>query len=118
MSPDDVAVVERSWDELRRGRGALVERLARSYGIVSPTCDAEARAGWLCDAVAELVGLLSAPSQLELRARQLADTWPDPDSAPSFRVDGVSLDARGRRGVPDMDRQFRAGMAAGVAAVV
>ena len=90
MSPDDVAVVERSWDELRRGRGALVERLARSYDSVTPTCDAEARAGWLCDAVAELVGLLAAPSQLELRARQLAETWPDPDSAPSFRVDGVA----------------------------
>ena len=89
MSPDDLAVVERSWDELRRGRGALVQHLAGSYGIVTPTSDAEARAGWLCDAVADSSGCLSAPSQLELRARQLADTWPDPGSAPSFRVDGV-----------------------------
>ena len=90
MSPDDLAVVERSWDELRCKRDALVVRLTRSYAGVGPACPAEARAGWLCDAVAELVGLLSAPSQLERRARHLAETWPDPGCAPSYRVDGVA----------------------------
>lgn len=88
MSPDDVAVVSSSWGELRPHHEALVSRLAVSLRAVSCPVEAERRAGWLVDSVAELVGLLAAPSRLGHRARQLAATWPDPCSAPSFHLDG------------------------------
>jgi hypothetical protein len=46
------------------------------------------RAEWLFDAVAELVELLSSPSLLEARARQLGATWPDAGSHPTFAIEG------------------------------
>lgn len=88
MSPEDVAVVGRSWAELRLRRDDLVDQLTASFRAVVPADAAHARARWLTDAVTELVGLLAAPSQLGLRARRLAEAWPDPCSAPSFRIDG------------------------------
>ena len=88
MTPDDVVVVERSWDQLRLRRDDLADRLAESFCAVRLPATAQRRAFWLVDSVAELVGLLTAPSQLGRRARQLFATWPDPGSSPSFRVDG------------------------------
>jgi hypothetical protein len=88
VTPDDVVFVGRSWDELALRRDDLVDRLTASFSAVSRPDTARERACWLVDAVAELVDLLSAPSQLGQRARQLFATWPDPGSSPSFRVDG------------------------------
>jgi hypothetical protein len=88
VSPDDVAFVSRSWDELALCRDDLVDRLTASFRAVSSPHAARQRACWLFDAVAELVDLLSAPSELGQRARELYATWPDPGSTPSFRVDG------------------------------
>jgi hypothetical protein len=88
VTPDDLVVVGRSWAELRLRDGDLVDRLAASFSVVAPPEAARRRAQLLYDAVAELVDLLTAPSQLGVRARQLFETWPDPCSSPSFRVDG------------------------------
>ena len=71
MTPDDVLVVERSWAQLRLRRDDLVDRLAVSFSAVRPPATAHRRACWLVDSVAELVDLLTAPSQLGRRARQL-----------------------------------------------
>jgi hypothetical protein len=88
MSPEDVAVVDRSWAELRLRDDALVDRLAVALAAACPAESAANRARWLVDSVGELVGLLTAPSQLGRRARLLALARPCPGSAPSFRVDG------------------------------
>ncbi|MGZ4724908.1 MAG: hypothetical protein ACXV8L_11940, partial [Ilumatobacteraceae bacterium] len=77
-----------SWAELQLRREALADRLAASYDAVLPRDIAEQRARWLVAAVAELVGLLTAPSQLAARARDVAATVPQPTSAPTFVLDG------------------------------
>ncbi len=88
MSPEDVAVVTESWAGIRSRRDVLADRLTASYVSVRPPAVAHARAQWLVDAVAELVDLLAAPSQLATRARELAATLPDSGLAPSFLLDG------------------------------
>jgi len=77
-----------SWAGLRPRREALAERLAAAYGAGLAPDTAQHRARWLVDAVAELVGLLTAPSQLAARARDVAKTLPQPSSAPTFVLDG------------------------------
>jgi hypothetical protein len=89
MTPDDLSAVQRSWSELRRRRAPLLAALARRFdGAASSRGAAAVRAGWLLAAVEELVGLLSSPSQLAERARDLGETWPDPLIAPSYAIDG------------------------------
>ena len=89
MTPEDLSAVERSWTECLREREPLLEALARCFDAVAPTpVQAEQRARWLFSAVEVLVGLLSAPSHLAARARDLGATWPDPLTAPSFSVEG------------------------------
>ena len=88
MSPDDLAAVEQSWVGLRELRSELVTELESAFALVEPADLAAPRADWLFDAVAALVGLLTAPSVLGNRARELATTWPVPDTPPSFRVEG------------------------------
>jgi hypothetical protein len=87
MSPDDLAIVDRSWAELQPLRDSLVASLSASL----PGCDlsqADARARWLIDSVTELVGLLRAPSDLAAAARRRAAMFPCDRSGPTFSVDG------------------------------
>ncbi len=87
MSPDDLAIVDRSWAELASRRELLVASLA----VAIPGCDLsqpDGRARWLIDSVTELVGLLRAPSELAAAARRRAAMFPCQGSAPTFRVDG------------------------------
>jgi hypothetical protein len=111
VSPEDLAAVDRSWAEVRADPDALVVRLTESFRAVTPTVRAEERASWLARSVAELVGLLRAPSQLGARARELATSWPDPGSSPSFRVDGKAWLAAVRdvdpTWTPGTDRAWR-----------
>ena len=79
-----------SWAELRLHSEALADRLAASYRVVLPPQTAEQRAQWLVVAVTELVGLLTAPSQLAARARDVAAAVPQPSSAPTFVLDGTA----------------------------
>jgi len=88
VSPDDLAEVEQSWAGLRDLRSELVTELESSFALVDPASLAVPRADWLFDAVAALVGLLTAPSVLRNRARDLATAWPVPGTPPSFRVEG------------------------------
>jgi hypothetical protein len=88
MSPEDLAVVTESWEGIQGRRNDLADRLVVSYGTICPPEAAELRAHWLVDAVAELVDLLTAPSQLALRARELAQTLPCPGTTPTFLLDG------------------------------
>lgn len=126
MSPEDLATVERSWAELRDRRDDLVEQLTHRYETIYETIHetidetshgtidetsmmSNVRASWLVDAVAELVGLLSAPSRLGERARTLATTWPDSANAPSFRMDGRAwMDAAGATSSSWTERTERA----------
>ena len=87
MSPDDLAIVDRSWAELQPLRDSLVASLSASL----PGCDlsqADARARWLIDSVTDLVGLLRTPSELGAAARRRAATFPCAGSAPTFNVEG------------------------------
>jgi hypothetical protein len=88
VSPDDLAAVDRSWAQLRRRRAELVEHLETSFSAAGSPEVAAPRARWLVEAVAELVGLLTAPSRLGGRARRLAETWPVAGTAPCFGVEG------------------------------
>ena len=88
VCPEDLAAVVDSWAALQLRRGALADRLAASYGAVLAPHTAEQRARWLVDAVADLVGLLTAPSLLAARARDVAATLPQQSSAPTFVLDG------------------------------
>ena len=75
MSPDDLAIVDRSWAELESRCDLLVASLA----VALPGCDLsqpDGRAWWLIDSVTELVGLLCAPSELAAAARRRAATFP------------------------------------------
>jgi len=89
VTPEDLHAVEVSWAECLLAREPLLDALARRFHAVSPTpVHAEQRARWLFSAVEALVGLLSAPSRLAARARDIGATWPDPLTAPSFGVEG------------------------------
>jgi hypothetical protein len=88
MSPEDLATVAESWAQLRLRRDHLADRLAASYIGACSQDAAQRRARWLVDAVAELVDLLTAPSQLAARAREVAEHLPEPGSAPTFLLDG------------------------------
>jgi hypothetical protein len=88
MSPDDVALVSRSWRDLHEHRTALRERLVTCLAERGAIVDPAARASWLLDAVAALIDGLTAPSRLGRRARQLIAASPCPGSPPTFDVDG------------------------------
>ena len=89
MTPNDVLNVQRSWTLLHARRGALLAALTERFECAAPTgIPAELRAGWLFDAVEELVGLLNIPSRLAECACDIGITWPDPLTAPSFAIDG------------------------------
>lgn len=88
MSPEDLALVGETWTELQHCRREIVASLGESYGAVLADEVAEQRARWLVDAVSQLVNLLSAPSQLADRARQLAQSLPGSVTAPTFVLDG------------------------------
>ena len=88
MSPEELAQVCESWTELRHHRSEIVASLGDMYGAVLPEAEAVARARWLVDAVSELVTLLTAPSQLGERARELAHCLPGAETAPTFVLDG------------------------------
>jgi hypothetical protein len=89
MTPDDLLTVYRSWDDLARRRATLLEALTRRFEAAVPsTVESTTRAAWLLGAVEQLVGLLSVPSRLAERARNIGETWPDPLTAPSFALEG------------------------------
>ena len=87
MSPDDLAIVDRSWAELK----SRLDELVASLAVALPGCDLsqpDGRARWLIESVIELVGLLRAPSELAAAARRRAAMFPCEGSAPTFSVDG------------------------------
>jgi len=89
MSPEGVRSVQRSWAVLRRRRAPMLRALTARFAThASDVMAPVERAEWLFDAVAELVELLSSPSRLEARARELGATWPDRGSHPTFAVEG------------------------------
>lgn len=89
MTPEDLSTVQGSWAEFRRLRDPMLAALSARFGAVSasPTAAAQ-RASWLFCAVDELVGLLSAPSLLAERARDVGEAWPKSLTAPSFAIEG------------------------------
>jgi hypothetical protein len=90
MSPEELAIVGNSWCELQLAPDEIANRLAASYATVLEPHAAEERARWLVGAVTELVGLLSSPSQLAERARQLAQSLPASTVPPTFKLDGAA----------------------------
>lgn len=101
MTPEDLHTVETSWEAVLRERDAMLVTLAREFrGATSSPAEAAQRARWLFRAVDELVELLATPSRLELHARHLGATWPDPLVAPSYAVDGCAWMRAGRECVP------------------
>jgi len=106
VSPDDLAVVARSWAGLQERREALLAQLERCFAAVEPSGLAATCAQWLVDAVDELVGLLTAPSRLGERARQLADTWPVTGRAPTFAVEGRAWMVAARKVCPSWSAQI------------
>jgi hypothetical protein len=113
MAPEDVRSVQASWPALVSEREQLQVALARQFPphVAATPEAATARACWLFNAVEELVGLLQAPSRLEVRARHLGDTWPDRRHAPSYAVDGAAWMRAAFECVPswsaDVERAWR-----------
>ena len=103
VSPDDLAAVNHSWHELGARRDELAARVAASFDALGAPTGAPACADWLVHAVAELVGLLTAPSQLGPCARELACSWPATDRSPSFRIEGQAWMAAARDVAPGWD---------------
>jgi hypothetical protein len=98
MTPNDLEHVQRSWSQLRWRRPVLVAALADCFAEAGqPIAEAARRADWLVGAVDQLVWLLPAPSRLAATARELADGWPDPLTAPSFAVEGLAWMEASRR---------------------
>ena len=96
MTPEDLNTVERSWAQIAQQKAPVIAALASHFSSTEATPGAaEQRASWLFCAVNELVGLLSAPSQLADRARVLGEAWPDPLVAPCFAIDGRAWMAAG-----------------------
>jgi hypothetical protein len=101
VTPDDLCIVQRTWEQLRTRRATVLSALIAWFDELGPSSiDAAARAGWLFGAVDELVGLLAAPSSLATRARALGATWPDPLTAPSFAIEGRAWLAAGSACAP------------------
>jgi hypothetical protein len=100
MTPDDLDAVDRSWSELHRRRACLLDELTDRFAAAPSPPEAALRAEWLLCAVEELVGLLTAPSQLAARARDIGETWPDPLTAPCYAVDGRAWMDASRACVP------------------
>jgi hypothetical protein len=106
VSPDDLAAVDRSWAGLQEQREPLVAELEASFAAVEPSGLAAPCARWLVDAVDELVGLLTAPSRLGERARQLAESWPVTGRAPTFAVEGRAWMAAASEVCPSWSSQI------------
>jgi hypothetical protein len=96
MSPEQLALVCESWADLSTRGDSIADRLAQSYGAVVPAEMAAQRARWLVHAVTELVGLLTSPSLLAGRARELAQSLPASDIALTFTLDGNAWMCAGR----------------------
>lgn len=88
MSPEELAQVSETWTEMQHRRGQIAASLGEMYSAVLAEAIATERARWLVNAVSELVTLLSSPSQLGDRARELAHSLPGADTAPTFVLDG------------------------------
>jgi hypothetical protein len=89
MSPDGVRTVQHSWTALHRQRESMLLALTRCFDD-QPAIgfDPGARAEWLFDAVAALVGLLAWPSRLEHCAGRVGSSWPAAGGHPTFAVEG------------------------------
>ena len=90
MTPDDLAMVRRSWTELRRRRNLFLERLEAVLGSGLEPAAAGESACRLVDAADELLDSLATPSDLAGRARALAATWPRATPLPRLGIEGVA----------------------------
>jgi hypothetical protein len=104
VTPDDLAEVQRTWSELQVGGSDLHAALTARLSAVGAAMPAE-RAAWLLGAIANLVDLLSSPSRLAERAREVVASWPDPGGRPSYAVDGVAWAGAAASCVPDWSAQ-------------
>ena len=101
-----------SWSDFVVHRDDVVDALARQFRELAPSSVAAAvRACWLFAAVEELVELLPAPSRLELHARDLGASWPDPSSSPTYAIEGRAWMAAGAACIggwsPGVERAWR-----------
>ncbi len=99
-----MALVCGSWTELHHRRDEIVSSLGESDGAVLAGQIATERARWLVNAESELVSLLSAPSQLADRARELAQSLPGSATAPTFVLDGNACRIEVPRDMRRVDR--------------
>ncbi|MET0909893.1 MAG: hypothetical protein ABWZ99_10505 [Ilumatobacteraceae bacterium] len=90
MTPDDLAMVRRSWTELRRRRAPFLERLEAALCSTGDPATAGDQARRLVDAADELLDSLATPSELAGRARALAAVWPPTMPLPRLDVDGAA----------------------------
>ena len=90
MTPDDLAVVQRSWTQLRARRARFLERLEAAFSIVFDPTTAGDHARRLLETADELVGLLATPSLLAAQARAVTATWGADVAVPNIDVDGAA----------------------------
>ncbi|MET0662759.1 MAG: hypothetical protein ABWZ42_06485 [Ilumatobacteraceae bacterium] len=90
MTPDDLAMVRRSWTELRRRRNLFLERLEEVLGSVLEPAVAGESACRLVEAADELLDSLATPSDLAGRARALATAWPPTTPLPRVGIEGAA----------------------------
>jgi len=90
MTPDDLALVRRSWTELRRRRALFLERLEAALGPPGQPATPGEQARRLVEAADELLDSLATPSDLAGRARALAAVWPATTPLPRLDIDGVA----------------------------
>jgi hypothetical protein len=91
MTPDDLALVRRSWTGLRQRRDIFLERLqVELLGSIAERETAAERARRLVDAADELLDSLATPSDLAVRARAVAAAWPTTTPLPRLDIDAVA----------------------------
>jgi hypothetical protein len=99
MTPDDLALVQRSWAELAAHRDLFAVRFTAELSARRGPSAGPVHAGHLLAAADELVELLVTPSRLAHRAAELAASWGPAAATPSV-ADGEAWVRAGRASDP------------------
>jgi alkylation response protein AidB-like acyl-CoA dehydrogenase len=100
MTPDDLAVVRRSWEQLGEHRARFAAHFTAALAARRGPAVGPAHARRLLDAADELVDLLATPSRLAAHVRATVAAWGPGATTPTVDVDGAAWIEAARRSAP------------------